>query len=86
MTAKTATVTVMKKETLVVFVLCSRYTALFEQSIPFWNNMSYSTYIGFQYWKKCTHQESVQPTYIRKDLIQGLDPTYIGPQYNKKTT
>ncbi len=39
----------MKKETLVVVVRCNRYTAFFEQSIPFWNNMSYSTYIGIQY-------------------------------------
>jgi hypothetical protein len=35
-----AAVTAMKKETLVVVVRCSRYTAFFEQSIPFWNKMS----------------------------------------------
>jgi hypothetical protein len=46
--------------------------------------MSYSTYIGIQYWEKRTHWESVQPTYIHKDFIQAQDPTYIGPQYNKK--
>jgi hypothetical protein len=38
----------MKKETLVVVVRSSRYTAFFEQSIPFWNNMSYSSYKGIQ--------------------------------------
>ncbi len=32
----------------------------------------------------CTDQESVYTTYIRKDLIQNKDITYIGPQYNKK--
>jgi hypothetical protein len=68
--AEVAAVTAMKKETLLVVVLCSRYTAFFEQSIPFWNNMSYSTYIGIQYWKKTYSLGSVQPTYIRKDLIQ----------------
>jgi hypothetical protein len=54
-TVEAAAATVMKKETLVVVVICSRYTAFFEQSIPFWNNMSYSTYIGIQYWKKRIH-------------------------------
>jgi hypothetical protein len=38
-----------RKETLVVVVLCSRYTASFKPSIPFWNNMAFSTYIGIQY-------------------------------------
>jgi hypothetical protein len=47
--AEAAAATGMKKETLVVVVLCSRYTAFFEQSIPFWNNMSYSTYMEIQY-------------------------------------
>ena len=29
-----------KKETLAVFVYCSRYTAFFKQRIPFWNKLS----------------------------------------------
>jgi hypothetical protein len=33
--AKAAAVTATRKETLVVVVPCSRYTAFFEQSIPF---------------------------------------------------
>ncbi len=55
---------------LLFCIVAKQYIQYFEQSIPFWNNMSYSTYIGIQYWKKCTHYESVQPTYIRNALIQ----------------
>ncbi len=47
--AEVAAATAMKKETLVVVVCSSRYAAFFEQGIPFWNNLSYSTYIGIQY-------------------------------------
>jgi hypothetical protein len=47
--AEAAAAMAMKKETLVVVVCCSRYTAFFKQSIPVWNNMSSSTYIGIQY-------------------------------------
>jgi hypothetical protein len=50
--AEAATATAMKKETLVVVMRYSRYRAFFEESIPFWNNMSYSTYIEIQYWQK----------------------------------
>jgi hypothetical protein len=35
--AEAAVATAMKKETLVVVVLCSRYTAFFEKRVPFWN-------------------------------------------------
>jgi hypothetical protein len=47
--AEAAAAMAMKKETLAVAVLCSRYTAFFEQSIPFWNNMFYSTHIRIHY-------------------------------------
>jgi hypothetical protein len=61
--AEAAAATAMKKETLVVVVRCSRYTAFFEQIIPFWNNVSYSTYIGIQYWKKL-FSLGISTTYI----------------------
>jgi hypothetical protein len=52
--------------TLVVVVLCSRYTAFFEQSIPFWNNKSDSTYIGIQYWKNVLIRNQYNlHTYVR---------------------
>jgi hypothetical protein len=37
--------------------LCNdlRYTAFFEQSIPVWNRLTYPTYVGIQYWKKCSN-------------------------------
>ncbi len=61
--AEVAAVMAMKKETLVVVVLCSRYTAFFEQSIPFCNNMSYSTYKGIQYWEN-TYSLGISTAYI----------------------
>jgi hypothetical protein len=54
--AEAAAAMAMKKETLVVVVLCRRYTAIFEQSIPFWNNNLFLFYIHRNpVLKKCTH-------------------------------
>ena len=36
---------------LFCIIVAKQYIQYFKQSIPFWNNLSYSTYIGIQYWK-----------------------------------
>ncbi len=65
---------------------CSRCTAFFEQSIPFGIDCRILHTQEFSTSKNGSNQESVYSTYKRKDLIQIQDPTYIGPQYNKKPT
>ena len=46
-------------------IVAKQYIQYFEQSIPFWNNMSYSTYIGIQYWKNVLIRNQYNlPTYV----------------------
>jgi hypothetical protein len=46
---------------------CSRCTAFFEQSISVWNRLSYSSYLGIQYWQKTVliRNQYILHTYIR---------------------